>query len=68
MPRYRTISCQHCGFMQLKRDTTCDGCGRLTARAGRKLVAGFVYICALLVICALFYTKIQSVVAQAGAG
>lgn len=35
MPRYRTISCAHCGFMQLKRDTVCERCGRLTARQAR---------------------------------
>jgi hypothetical protein len=65
MPRYRTISCQHCGFMQLKRDKTCDGCGRLTAREGRKLAGGFVYLCALLVIGLVFYAKIHSVLTQA---
>lgn len=68
MPRYRTISCSHCGFMQLKRDKTCDRCGRLTARESRKLAMGFVYLGALLVIALVFYAKIQSVMAQVGAG
>lgn len=32
MPRYRTISCDHCGYMQLKRDSECAKCGRMTRR------------------------------------
>lgn len=35
MPRYRTIACEHCGFMQLKRDKVCQRCGKLTAREAR---------------------------------
>ena len=65
MPRYRTISCNHCGFMQLKRDKTCDKCGRLTAREGRKLALSFAYVCAILVIGLVFYAKIHPVLAQA---
>lgn len=32
MPRRRTIACDHCGYLQLKRDTECDQCGRMTRR------------------------------------
>lgn len=32
MPRRRTIACDHCGYLQLKRDTHCDQCGRMTRR------------------------------------
>lgn len=32
MPRRRTIACEHCGYLQLKRDTECDQCGRMTKR------------------------------------
>lgn len=32
MPRRRTIACDHCGYLQLKRDTECDRCGRITKR------------------------------------
>jgi hypothetical protein len=32
----RTISCEHCGYMQLKRDEACDQCGQPTARVMRK--------------------------------
>jgi hypothetical protein len=35
MPRHRPISCEHCGFMQLKRDQVCENCGEMTARAKR---------------------------------
>lgn len=35
MPRHRTISCAHCGFMQLKRDKVCQRCDRLTAREAK---------------------------------
>ena len=39
MPRYRTISCEHCGHMLLKRDTVCEMCGRMTQRGKARLVA-----------------------------
>lgn len=39
MPRYRTISCEHCGYMLLKRDTVCEMCGRMTQRGKVRLVA-----------------------------
>lgn len=32
MPRRRTIACDHCGYLQLKRNTHCDQCGRMTRR------------------------------------
>lgn len=50
MPRYRTISCDHCGFMQLKRDSECDACGRMTKRERRVWVMrGIVTVVTLLV-------------------
>jgi hypothetical protein len=67
MPRYRTISCAHCGFMQLKRDQTCDGCGRLTAREKRKWVAGLIYVGASIAIGLVFYARIQSVLVPGAA-
>lgn len=42
MPRHRTIVCRYCGFLQLKRDTYCDQCGKLTAQATRKMAASII--------------------------
>lgn len=60
MPRHRTISCAHCGFMQLKRDLVCDSCGHLTAR--EVMAQTFWVAKVILVICAaegfyLFVTR-----------
>ena len=41
MPR-RTISCQNCGFLQRKRDETCEQCGVETEQSKRRTNA---YLC-----------------------
>lgn len=61
MPRYRTISCEHCGFMQLKRDAYCDQCGRMTARERKKTLVNLVYFALLAVVLIFFYFYIQGV-------
>ena len=67
MPRRRTISCPHCGYLQLKRDTECDRCGRLTAREKNRLVATAIYVGVVLAIVAVGYWKItQSLQGLAG--
>lgn len=48
MPRYRTISCEHCGFMLLKRDTTCEMCGRMTQRGKTGMAAKAVQVVIVL--------------------
>lgn len=59
MPRYRTISCHHCGFMQLKRDIECEGCGRLTRRGRRQLVLWSLNLGVVLVVGLVFYWKVK---------
>lgn len=62
MPRYRTISCEYCGFMQLKRDRECERCGRLTRRERRRLVASAIYLGVLLVVIGGFYATVKGLV------
>ena len=59
MPRYRTISCHHCGFMQLKRDTECERCGRLTKRGRRQLVLWSVNLAVVLTVGFVFYSQVK---------
>jgi hypothetical protein len=61
MPRYRTISCAHCGFMQLKRDLACEQCGRVTARERKRLIAGAVYAAVMVVIVLTFMSRVKGV-------
>lgn len=48
MARYRTISCEHCGYMLLKRDAVCERCGRMTQRGIANLVAKVVQVVIVL--------------------
>ena len=44
------ISCDRCGYMQLKRDAECDACGRMTKRERRLWIArGVVSVWAVIV-------------------
>ena len=63
MPRRRTIFCDHCGFLQLKRDIECEGCQRLTRRGRRQVVAWSLQLGAILVVGLLIYWKTQGVTA-----
>lgn len=38
MPRHRKIQCGHCGFRQLKSDMSCEGCGRMSVIAKKRVV------------------------------
>lgn len=67
MPRYRTISCSHCGFMQLKRDLICERCGEMTAREKRKWVARLIYAGVMIAIGLVLYARIQSVLVAGAA-
>lgn len=59
MPRYRTISCEHCGHMLLKRDTVCEMCGRMTRRGKNRLIAAIVPIVIVLAGFAFIYHVID---------
>lgn len=61
MPRYRSIACVQCGYMQLKRDTDCDRCGQMTERAKKKLVVKLVYMAVVAVVAVIGYFKIQGI-------
>ncbi|MBD7987099.1 hypothetical protein H9645_03565 [Luteimonas sp. Sa2BVA3] len=62
MPRYRTISCDYCGFMQLKRDRECEGCGRLTRRERRLWIAKSIQVGIVLVVGFVFYARVKGLV------
>ena len=62
MPRYRTISCAHCGFMQLKRDYFCEGCNSLTRRAKVELIAKVAQLAVIALAAFWMYSKIQSLI------
>lgn len=58
MPRHRTISCTHCGFMQLKRDYFCESCSSLTKRAKVDLIGKAIQITLILIAGVWVYSKI----------
>jgi uncharacterized paraquat-inducible protein A len=60
MPRYRTISCSHCGYLQLKRDTECERCGRMTARARNRMIAWLVRVGLVVVVGLVLMAKVKS--------
>lgn len=59
MPRYRTIACDHCGHMLLKRDTDCEVCGRMTRRERNLWIAKAVQIGIVLIVFAFIYLKVE---------
>lgn len=50
MPRHLTIACDHCGFRQLKRDTECEACGRMTRRERNRWIAKAVQLGVILLV------------------
>lgn len=59
MPRHRTIACDHCGYLQLKRDTECDQCGRLTRRERNLWVTKAIQLAIILVAGLYWYFSIK---------
>lgn len=59
MPRRRTIACDHCGYLQLKRDTECDQCGRLTRRERNLWVAKAIQLAIILVAGLYWYFNLK---------
>lgn len=64
MPRYRTIACDHCGYLQLKRDTQCDGCGRLTRRERNRWIAKAAQVGVVLLVGVFMYAKLKGLAPQ----
>lgn len=64
MPRYRTIACDHCGHMLLKRDTDCEVCGHMTRRERNLWVAKAAQIGIVLVVFAFIYLKVKGLAPQ----
>lgn len=59
MPRYRSIACDHCGHLLLKRDTECEVCGRMTRREQHLWLAKTVQIGFVLLVAGIMYYKVQ---------
>jgi uncharacterized paraquat-inducible protein A len=64
MPRYRTIACDHCGFLQLKRDKFCDRCGRLTARERRSQLVYWFGLAIVAVVIGITFWHLSSTIPE----
>jgi hypothetical protein len=64
MPRRRTIACDHCGFLQLERDTECKTCGRMTRRERNLWIAKTVQIGVIVLVGVFMYTKLRGLAPQ----
>lgn len=60
MPRYRTIACDHCGHLLLKRDIECEGCGRMTRRERNLWIAKLLQIGFILLVGTVMYFKVKT--------
>lgn len=59
MPRYRSIACDHCGHLLLKRDTECEVCGRMTRRERSLWIAKAVQIGFVLLAAGVMYFRLK---------
>jgi ribosomal protein L37E len=59
MPRYRTIACEHCGHLLLKRDEYCEACGCMTRRERILWAAKALQIAAMLVAICFVYWEVS---------
>ncbi len=64
MPRRRTIACDHCGYLQLKRDTECDACGRMTRRERNLWIAKAVQIGLIVLVGVFMYARLKGLAPQ----
>lgn len=62
MSRRRTIACDHCGYLQLKRDTECDQCGRMTHRERNLWIAKGIQLAIIAVVGLFGYFKIKGLI------
>lgn len=58
----RTISCPKCGFMQRKRDETCERCGTETDHSKRRTITYLFRICLSLLVAVGFYFYMSRVI------
>ena len=61
MPR-RTISCPNCGFLQRKRDDTCERCGVQTEQSKRRTNAYLLRIGFSVLVALGFYAYMSRVI------
>ncbi len=64
MPRGRTIACGHCGSLQLKRDSECEACGRMTRRERNRRIAKAVQLGVILLVGVFMYVKLKELAPQ----
>ena len=64
MPRRRTIACDHCGYLQLKRDMECDQCGRITRREQALWIAKGIRLAIFAIVAVYGYFNIKGLVPQ----
>jgi hypothetical protein len=62
MPTQRTISCDHCGFMLRKKDTTCEQCGLETAYSKRLFKLAMLNFAVAIIGALIAYFVVQHVV------
>lgn len=58
MPRYRTIACDYCGHMLLKRDAECEMCGRMTRKERRLWIAKAIQLGIVLAASVVIYVTV----------
>lgn len=68
MPRRRSIACDNCGFLVLKRDEFCERCGTTTPQAKRRTQAGLIYAVFVAITCLAGYAYVRHAIAGLGAG
>lgn len=59
MARQRTIACDHCGYLQLKRDRECDQCGRMTRRERNRWIAKGIQLGVILLASVYGYVRLK---------
>lgn len=64
MPRRRSIACDHCGYLQLKRDTECYACGRMTRRERSRWIAKAVQLGVIVLVGVFMYAKLKGLAPQ----
>lgn len=64
MPRRRSIACDHCGFLQLKRDTECEACGRMTRRERTRWIVKAVQLGTIVLVGVFMYAKLKGLASQ----
>ena len=64
MPRRRATACDHCGYLQLKRDIKCNACGHMTRRERNRWIAKAVQLGVILLVGASMYAKLKGLASQ----